>query len=244
VPDAAPDAVPSAAIPSPEPPLLQLIDVGRAYPAARGEREPVLRGVSLLLRRGESLAVVGPSGCGKSTLLNIIGGLDVPDSGRVLLEGRDLASLSEPERARVRNRRLGFVFQEHHLLPQCTALENVLLPALAHDRAAEQEARAAELLQRVGLARRLDHRPAQLSGGERQRVALVRALINQPALLLADEPTGSLDQAAAVELADLLVDLNRGGDLAMIVVTHAPGLAQRMGRQATLRDGRLTEPAR
>src|SRR5262249_54855768 len=156
----------------------------------------------------ESIAIVGPSGSGKSTLLNIIGALDRPDSGRVVLAGRDLSTLSEPELAAVRSREMGFIFQLHHLLPQCTVLENVLIPTLAiagrpgaEPRAEAPEDRARRLLKRVGLIDRLSHRPGQLSGGERQRVAVIRALINQPKLLLADEPTGALDRAAADNLA-------------------------------------------
>lgn len=225
------------------PPLLELQDVTKTYPGPAGAL-PVLSNLRLVLERGESLAIVGPSGCGKTTLLNIIGTLDRPTAGRVCLEGRDLTALDERALAEVRNRQIGFVFQMHHLLPQCTVLENVLVPTLAcrnevlRDGAPE---RARRLLERVGLGGRLDHRPGQLSGGERQRVAVVRALINEPQLLLADEPTGALDRAAAETLADLLVDLNRELHLTLIVVTHALELARRMGRVMELRDGRLRD---
>ncbi len=224
-------------------PLLELQDVTKTYPGPAGAL-PVLANLGLVLERGESLAIVGPSGCGKTTLLNIIGTLDRPTSGRVCLEGRDLTTLDERALAEVRNRHLGFVFQMHHLLPQCTVLENVLVPTLAtrnevlRDGAPE---RARRLLERVGLGQRLDHRPGQLSGGERQRVAVVRALINEPRLLLADEPTGALDRASAETLANLLVDLNRELHLTLIVVTHALELARRLQRVMELRDGRLRD---
>ncbi|MEE8467778.1 MAG: ABC transporter ATP-binding protein, partial [Planctomycetota bacterium] len=219
-------------------PLLELTDVTRTFPAVGGGEGPVvLQGVCLSLERGEALAVVGSSGAGKSTLLNIIGGLDRPTSGRVVLDGRDLADLDAEELAGVRNRELGFIFQSHHLLPQCTALENVLVPSLvladAAARAAAPE-RAKSLLTRVGLGERVDHRPGQLSGGERQRVAVVRALINGPKLLLADEPTGSLDSVAAGDLGTLLLELNREQGVALIVVTHSEELAARMGSVARI----------
>src|SRR5205814_8032829 len=192
--------------------------------------------------RGESAAIVGPSGSGKSTLLNIIGTLDRPSSGQVLLDGRELNQLDDIQLAVVRNREIGFIFQSHHLLPQCTVLENVLVPTLANKDAALRNGsveRAKRLLEKVGLGARLTHRPGQLSGGERQRVAVARALINQPKLLLADEPTGALDRASAQNLADLLVRLNREEGVTLIVVTHALDLAKRMGRVIELRDGRL-----
>jgi ABC-type lipoprotein export system ATPase subunit len=239
--------------------LLELIDIAKRYdsPASQSARRRdattrgeccadadtglVLRGISLKVDAGTSLAIVGPSGSGKSTLLNIIGTLDRPTAGRVLFEGRDLATLSDDELALLRNRRIGWVFQNHYLLPPLSALENVLAPTLANaDRPdAQTVARAGELLERVGLGHRLHHRPDQLSGGERQRVALARALINQPSLLLADEPTGSLDHAAAESLAALLVELNRDQGVTLLTVTHWPELAGRMGRVLELRDGRL-----
>jgi ABC-type lipoprotein export system ATPase subunit len=188
------------------------------------------------------MAVVGPSGSGKSTLLNIIGTLDQPNQGQVLLSGEDVSHLDEATLAAVRNRRIGFVFQAHHLLPHCTVLENVLVPTLPIKDAAERRAaepRALKLLDRVGLAGRLAHRPGQLSGGERQRVAVVRALINEPMLLLADEPTGALDRSAAQHLGQLLVELNREQGVTLILVTHALELAARMEKMFELRDGRL-----
>jgi len=224
-------------------PLLKLHNISRRYeePDMAGPLI-VLEGISLEVGRGESLAIVGPSGSGKSTLLHIIGTLDRPTSGEVVLDGQDLGQLDEVRLAAVRNRRIGFVFQAHYLLPQCTVLENVLVPSLAcKDPALRLEAgpRAERLLKRVGLGERLAHRPGQLSGGERQRVAVVRALINQPQLLLADEPTGALDQASARQLGQLLLELNHENGVTLIVVTHARELAERMGRLLELKNGRL-----
>jgi len=226
--------------------LLQLINVSMYYDAVAGEQVPVLRDINLTVQRGQSLAIMGPSGSGKSTLLNIIGALDRPTAGQALLQGVDLATQSDDALAEMRNRQIGFIFQSHHLLPQCTALDNVLLPTLPTLGRGERQAalaRGRALLERVGLAPRMDHLPGQLSGGERQRVAVVRALINQPALLLADEPTGALDRQRADELAELLITLNREENVTLIVVTHTARLAQRMAHVHELRDGRLA-PAR
>lgn len=227
----------------PSPLLLDLVNIVKDYSATTdGERIPVLKGTDLRIERGASVAIVGPSGSGKSTLLNIIGTLDRPDSGRVLLDGQDLSQLDEVQLAKFRNRQIGFVFQAHHLLPQCTLIENVLVPILAFpDETLRREApgRARRLLDRVGLGSRLSHRPSQLSGGERQRAAVVRALINNPQVLLADEPTGALDRASAQSLGQLLVDLNKEEGITLIVVTHALDLASRLGRVLELRDGKL-----
>jgi lipoprotein-releasing system ATP-binding protein len=225
--------------------LLTLTNVTKSY-AAAGDAPPVvvLREATLALGRGETLAIIGPSGSGKSTLLNIIGTLDRATTGDVLLDGQNLGALDELALARVRNRQIGFIFQSHHLLPQCTVLENVLVPTLANGDGAARNAapaRAERLLQRVGLAPRIHHRPGQLSGGERQRVAVVRALINQPKLLLADEPTGALDRASADNLAQLLLELNREENVTLIVVTHALDLARKMSRVMELKDGQLVE---
>ena len=228
--------------PSPTPPLLELRNVCKSYRSDDGGTLDVLKNVTHTLARGESMAVLGPSGCGKSTLLNLIGTLDRPTSGQVLLEGVDLQALDERGIARVRNRQVGFVFQLHHLLPQCTVLENVLIPTLADPQSRPGAActqRAERLLERVGLADRRHHRPGQLSGGERQRTALVRALINQPPLLLADEPTGSLDHASAESLGELLAELNREEGVTLVVVTHSRELARRMSRIYKIRDGAL-----
>ena len=223
--------------------LLLLSGVSKEFvPAAGAAPLKILSNLDLAVAPGESLAIVGPSGSGKSTLLNLIGSLDRPTNGKVLLSGQDLTSLDEKQLAKVRNQRIGFIFQGHHLLPQCSVLENVLVPTLADGAAGANDnalQRAKALLQRVGLGERLNHRPAQLSGGERQRTAVVRALINQPQLLLADEPTGALDQTSASNLADLLVELNREEKVALIVVTHSPTLASRMSRALELRGGRL-----
>ena len=215
--------------------MLEISNLSKSY-----EGDAVLRDVNMRLNGGAACAITGPSGCGKSTLLNLIGALDKPDAGSVVLDGRDLAQLDDGELAKVRNQSLGFVFQLHHLLPQCTALENVLLPVLANGNATkEHEQRARRLLERVGLSARMNHFPGQLSGGERQRVAVVRALINGPKLLLADEPTGALDGAAAENLAQLLLELNREENVALIVVTHAPELAARLPLRYELHEGVL-----
>ena len=225
--------------------LLRLISVTKRYAApAKSAALTVLNDVSLEVARGESLAIVGPSGSGKSTLLQIIGTLDRPTSGSVTLDGKDLGALDDQQLATVRNRQIGFVFQSHYLLPQCTVLENVLVPTLAdgnHSSTRQQvHARAVELLERVGLKEFLRRRPGELSGGQRQRVALVRALINRPRLLLADEPTGSLDRQASQNIAELLVELNRSEQVALIVVTHSLELAGRIGHVMELREGSLT----
>lgn len=226
-------------------PLLQLVEVSKSYDSREAALPVhVLQNVSLDIGRGESVAIIGPSGSGKSTLLNIIGTLDRPSSGRVTLDGQDLNQLGEEQLAHFRNAQIGFVFQSHHLLPQCTVLENVLVPTLANpDRPARASAleRGQKLLERVGLSGRLSHRPGQLSGGERQRVAVVRALINQPKLLLADEPTGSLDHASAIELGGLLVELNREQQVTLILVTHSLELASRMDKVFELSEGKLAQ---
>ena len=222
-------------------PLLQLKNIFREFPSAEGGTPlEVLRGLSMDVARGESIAIVGPSGCGKSTLLNLIGTLDQPTDGAIAFDGRDLIALNDGELALLRNREMGFIFQNHHLLPQCTVMENVLVPTLAHGRAtADDEERARHLLNRVGLGERLSHRPGQLSGGERQRVAVVRALINQPQLLLADEPTGALDQTTADQLGQLLVELNAEKNVTLITVTHSEKLAARMTRTVELKNGQI-----
>ncbi len=210
--------------------LLELKKITKSYLSIEGRSEaPVLREISLEVHEGDTIAIVGPSGSGKSTLLNIMGALDRPTSGSVVLNGRDLSGLSDKELARVRNHDIGFVFQEHHLLPQCTALENVLIPTLAREdkRQGDSPEYGIKLLENIGLANRMHYRPGQLSGGECQRVALVRALINRPGLVLADEPTGSLDPENALNLADLLAGINKEG-VALVMVTHSMELADRM----------------
>ncbi|MCF7817069.1 MAG: ABC transporter ATP-binding protein [Kiritimatiellales bacterium] len=215
--------------------LLKLEKISKRYDACTH----VLACVDLAVAEGESVAVVGPSGCGKSTLLNIIGTLDRPDAGSVEFDGTDLLAMDEKATAEFRNARVGFVFQLHHLLPQCSVLENVLVPSLVNRNAGNAKERALQLLDRVGLSDRLSHRPGKLSGGERQRVAVVRALINRPRLLLADEPTGSLDRAGADELVRLLLELNREESLTLVMVTHSMRLAEKMDRVMTLEAGTL-----
>jgi lipoprotein-releasing system ATP-binding protein len=209
--------------------VLKVDRLSKSYATPRGELR-VLEQITFALERGQALAITGPSGSGKSTLLYILGALDTPTSGSVTLDGQDAFALSEREQAAFRNRRIGFVFQDHSLLPQCSVLENVLSPTLvapAAERGADTEARARAVLEQVGLADRLDHRPGELSGGEKQRAALARALIRNPLLLLCDEPTGNLDRASAETVAQLLLDLHAARNTILVVVTHNPALADR-----------------
>ncbi len=220
--------------------LAELTNVSKSYQSG-AVTVPVLSGINLTIAEGETVAITGPSGCGKSTLLNLIGALDRADSGEIRVAGRDLTKLTLVELAEFRNTTVGFVFQLHHLLPQCTVLENVLIPSIVRkdaDRASLRD-RAAKLLEAVGLSHRLEHRPGQLSGGERQRAAVARALINSPKLLLADEPTGALDRASASRLADLLAEVHQREKITIILVTHAPDLAKKMGRVLELLDGKF-----
>lgn len=216
--------------------LLRVEQVAKSFPGTA-----VLKNIDFRLEARESMALIGPSGSGKSTILHLVASFLRPDRGRIYFAGQDLASQSEVELARLRNAALGFVFQEHHLLPQLSALDNVLLPTLVGAPQPDAAERAVHLLDRVGLKGRMDHRPAALSGGERQRVALVRALIRKPQLLLADEPTGALDGQNASALADLLIELNREEQIALLVVTHSLPIARRMQRRYELVDGVLKE---
>ena len=221
--------------------MLKVFEVQKSFETESHPVE-VLRGVSFELKRGESLAVTGPSGSGKSTLLHLIGMLDRPTSGTIRIDGKEPYTLPEPELARFRNDTIGFVFQDHHLLPQYSVLENVQVPTLAFSGQRKQAGdRARELLGRVGLTHRLHYRPSELSGGERQRVAVARALINRPGLLLCDEPTGSLDHRTAEAVAALLFDLHRQESNIMIVVTHSAELAKRFERRFELQEGRCFE---
>jgi len=225
--------------------MLELVHVTKKYPSpVETGSLCVLNDISLKVSDGQSLVIVGPSGSGKSTLLNIIGALDRPTEGRVIFDGRNLSELDDNELAGIRNCEIGFVFQLHHLLPQCTVLENVLIPTLADKNQfskKEVQERAVELLERVGLKDFLQYRPGELSGGQRQRVAVVRALINKPKLLLADEPTGSLDKAASQNVAQILVDLNHSEKVTLIAVTHSIELAERIGNVMKLNDGQLSD---
>jgi lipoprotein-releasing system ATP-binding protein len=218
--------------------MLEVANVVKQYPTPRGPLT-VLAGVSLSLQRGDAAAIMGPSGAGKSTLLYIAGGLEPPTSGAIALDGRNPYQLPEKALAAFRNQAVGFIFQDHCLLPQCSVLENVLVPTLVSKDAVDYARRAHELLDLVGLADRLEHRPAELSGGEKQRVALARALIRQPSLLLCDEPTGNLDEASAEIVASLLLDLHQRQQTILIVVTHNPALAARFPIRYELRHANL-----
>lgn len=223
--------------------LLSLSHVSKAYrEPGSGQLVPVLKDISLTIQAGESVAIVGPSGCGKSTLLNILGTLDLADAGDFVFEGESIAGCSTADLAKLRSEKIGFIFQLHHLMPQCTVLENVLLPTLAlkvKPAADVLKKRAEQLLASVGLQDRLSWKPAQLSGGERQRVAVVRALINEPRLILADEPTGALDEKNAESLTTLLLDLQKTTGVSLVMVTHHPAQAARMGRVLTMHEGAL-----
>jgi lipoprotein-releasing system ATP-binding protein len=218
------------------PELLEARNISKSYATPRGPL-PILNNVTLSLAAGDAISIIGPSGTGKSTLLYILGALDPPTSGEVTLDGRNPFTLSDKDVSAFRNQEVGFVFQDHCLLPQCTVLENVLIPTMVgKDR---REDRAKQLLEQVGLSHRLDHRPAELSGGEKQRVAIARAMISSPKLLLCDEPTGNLDRHTAAQVADLLVEINRASKNILIVVTHSAELAGRFPQVFELVEGQL-----
>ncbi len=218
--------------------MLEVVDLSKEYETPRGVL-PILSGVSLTLKRGDAVAVMGPSGSGKSTLLYILGALEPPGGGTVRLDGRDPFALRERELAAFRNQEIGFIFQDHCLLPQCSVLENVLTPTLVNGTSDGAAERAHWLLDQVGLTARLAHRPAELSGGEKQRVALARALIRQPSLLLCDEPTGNLDHASSERIAALLLELHRQQETILIVVTHSEELAAKFPARYELIEGKL-----
>ena len=220
--------------------MLEVKDLAKSYATPRGPL-PILNGISLTLNRGDAIAIMGPSGSGKSTLLYILGALDAPSSGSVTLDGQDPFTLGEREQAAFRNKRIGFVFQDHSLLPQCSVLENVLAPTLVAPRESngDDRSRARELLVQVGLGDRLDHRPGELSGGEKQRAAVARALIRDPLLVLCDEPTGNLDKTSADTVATLLLDLHAKRNTMLIVVTHSAVLAERFPIRYEMNGGTL-----
>jgi lipoprotein-releasing system ATP-binding protein len=218
---------------------LEVEHLAKTY-TGRAEEVVVLRDVNLQMVGGDQAAILGPSGCGKSTLLHILGGLDHPTGGTLRVNGSNPFAGSEPELAKYRSQSVGFVFQDHHLLPQCSALENVLIPLLAGSGiCADEEQHALDLLDRVGLSNRVNHRPSELSGGERQRVAIARALMNRPAMLLCDEPTGNLDRRSAEVITDLLLELHGHTHSILIVVTHSRELASRLARRYELSEGTL-----
>jgi lipoprotein-releasing system ATP-binding protein len=216
--------------------LLEAKSISKSYPTPRGPL-PILSGVTLSLAAGDAISIIGPSGTGKSTLLYILGALEPPTSGEVTLDGRNPFTLSDKEVSAFRNQEVGFVFQDHCLLPQCTVLENVLIPTMVGGDRSEE--RAKQLLDQVGLSHRLDHRPAELSGGEKQRVSIARAMIRGPKLLLCDEPTGNLDRHTATQVADVLVEMNRSSKNILVVVTHSAELAGRFPKVFELVEGRL-----
>ena len=223
--------------------MIEIQNLVKRYSGPAGDIT-VLDELELKVLKGDSIAIVGPSGCGKTTLLNILGTLDIPSSGSVSISGKILEGMDADEKARFRNHTLGFVFQQHFLLPQCSVLENVIIPRLAGDwEEGEDETRerAKKLIQELGLEHRLNHMPFQLSGGERLRAAVARALINQPALVLADEPTGSLDPSMGDQVADLFAQLNNQHDVTLVTVTHNMALANRMGRVYSLENGKLRQ---
>lgn len=228
--------------------MIQAKLISKSYQTP-GETLQVLNQLSLNLTTGESAAIIGPSGCGKTTLLNLLGALDRPSAGSIIINGQDISTFSEQQATSFRNQSLGFIFQQHHLLPQLTALENVLVPRLSGtwtESESTSRQRAINLLEKVEMNKRIDHLPWQLSGGEKLRCAVARALINQPSLILADEPTGSLDPASTNTIADLLLNLNIDHKATLLVVTHNPQLARRMSHTYELRDGALldaTHPA-
>jgi lipoprotein-releasing system ATP-binding protein len=219
--------------------MLEARNVSKSYPTPRGSLS-ILTDVSLALEQGDSISIVGPSGTGKSTLLYILGALELPTSGTVTLDGRNPFTLSDKDLSAFRNKEVGFVFQDHCLLPQCTVLENVLIPEMVARPDQTAQARARQFLDQVGLSQRLDHRPGELSGGEKQRVAIARALIRSPKLLLCDEPTGNLDRKSAGQVADLLLEINRTSNTILIVVTHSSELAGRFPKSLELIEGKLT----
>lgn len=218
--------------------MLEAKNISKSYSTPRGPL-PILNGVTLSLASGDAISIIGPSGTGKSTLLYILGALEPPTSGEIILDGRNPFTLSDKEASAFRNQEVGFVFQDHCLLPQCTVLENVLIPTMVGSKESDVQHRANQLLDQVGLSHRLDHRPSELSGGEKQRVSIARAMIRSPKLLLCDEPTGNLDRHTAMQVADLLLEMNRASNTILIVVTHSSELAGRFPKVFELVEGQL-----
>jgi lipoprotein-releasing system ATP-binding protein len=227
--------------PGPLTPMISTKSLSKTYSPGAKTCVKALNDINIEIVRGEPVAIVGPSGAGKSTLMHLLGGLDKPSHGKVFLEGVDLYGLSESQRARIRNRKVGFVFQFYHLLPEFTALENVMMPTMirGQGQGARVKEKAMELLKSVGLENRIRHRPGELSGGESQRVAIARALINEPGILLCDEPTGNLDSKTSESIYELLLEIGRKKDMALVVVTHDELAASRMGRKIHMRDGKV-----
>ncbi|KPK81691.1 MAG: hypothetical protein AMS27_15285 [Bacteroides sp. SM23_62_1] len=220
--------------------LLKLENISKGYGDARSANyQPVLNNISLEIEEGDAIAIMGPSGSGKTTLLNLAGSLDIPDEGKIIYKGTDITNLSKDEVARFRSKEIGFIFQMHHLLPQCTLIENVLLPTLPVKDNRDARKRAENLIERVGLWEHQHKKPQLLSGGECQRAAVVRAMINNPGLLLADEPTGALDHENAVHLIELLMEINRTDKVSILMVTHSEELALKMNKVFRLKDGEL-----
>lgn len=221
--------------------ILNCINLNKSYHDGTSTID-VLKGINFTINRGDRIAIVGPSGSGKSTLLHLLGGLDKPSNGKILLNDVDWQTLSEKRRCQLRNQQLGFIYQFHHLLPEFSAVENVAMPLLLANKPVEEaEIAAKDILQKVGLSQRETHKPSQLSGGERQRVAIARALVHQPYCVLADEPTGNLDNATAAKVFEMMLDLNKQLNTSLVIVTHDRQLAARMDRILTIQDGVLTE---
>ena len=224
------------------PVVLEAVNLCKSYPDGSGGTLDVLKSVNLKIRAGEKIAIVGASGSGKSTLLHLLGGLDAPSSGEVLVDGRDFINIPETQRCRIRNQRLGFIYQFHHLLPEFSAIENVAMPALvANNSPAQALSKARVLLEKVGMIRRLEHKPSELSGGERQRAAIARAMVNEPRCICADEPTGNLDRSTAEQVIQVMIRLNTEFDTSLVVVTHDMELAKKMDLIYTIEDGILMQ---
>lgn len=220
--------------------ILKLTKVAKTYPMLN---EPILSEINFEVFENQTISIIGPSGSGKSTLLNILGTLDHPDSGSVILNSKEITGFTDNELSEIRNREIGFIFQQHHLLPQCTVLENVLIPTLPNNNKPEEESnnKAKELLQLVGLENRLNHKPSELSGGEQLRTAIARALINNPKIILADEPTGSLDNKTAIEISELLFNINKNYNSSLVIVTHSNLLAEMAANKYKLNNTKLTK---